>query len=332
MRESLVEILQCPGCRGELRWDVGERAGGELLEADATCQDCGAAYPVREGIGAFLTPDLQREDLWEETHSILTTYLNTHPDIRSRLIDAPLEELEPVDRFLRAEYLDDLGDVAGAERAGRGAREQLYTPELNELWNDCLDYMAEISSGQPGPVVDVASGRGTLAELMAEGDCPLIVATDFSVRPLRRSRRSMERRGMASRLSHLVVDARRTPFADGSVPLLVSHAGLGNIMEGVSDALAELKRVCAGVFVFSHTFFQPDDPVHAPILREFGHPMAFREDAMQALDEAGWDVEILIDRLVPVEPTPASTLVPEMAIDRIPLAATEFEGVLIQAC
>ena len=331
MHETLIDILVCPACRGELSWTVAERDGGDLLEADASCQGCGAGYPVREGIGAFLTPDLLREDLWEETHSELTGYLNTRPELRARLIDTPLDELEPVDRFLRADYLDELGDVAGAEQAGRGAREQLYTPELWELWNECLDRMVQMYSGHHGPVVDVASGRGTLAELMAEGDCPLIVATDFSVWVLRRSRRRMQHKGMASRVSHLVVDARRTAFGDGSIPVLVSHVGLGNIMEGVSDALSELRRVCGGVLLFSHAFFRPDDPVHAPIMREFGHPLAFLEDAMQALSTAGWDVEILVNRRVPVKPTPISKLVPEMTVDRIPLAEAELDGVLIRA-
>ncbi len=332
MHESLVEILLCPACRGDLCWTVMERDGGVLLEADASCQDCGVTYQVREGIGAFLTPDLQRTDLWEEGHAEITEYLSTRPGLRAALVDAPLEDLEPVDRLLRAEYLEDLGDVAGAEQAGRGAREQLYTPELNELWDECLAHMAQISSGHPGPIVDVASGRGTLVELMVEGDCPLIVATDFSVRVLRRSRRRLLYMGQAGRVSHLVVDARKTPFCDDSIPALSSHMGLANIIVGASDALSELKRVCGGVLLFSHAFCRPDDPVHAPILREIGHPLAFLEDATEALDSAGWDAEILINRRVPVKPTPTSKLIPEMIVDRFPITDAEFDGVLVAAC
>jgi len=327
-----VEILVCPACRGDLCWAVMERDGGVLLEADASCRDCGATYQVREGIGAFLTPDLQRTDLWEEGHAELTEYLSTRPGLRAALVDGPLEDLEPVDRLLRAEYLEDLGDVEGAEEAGRGAREQLYTPELNALWDECLDHMVQMSSGQPGPLVDVASGRGTLVELIAEQDGPLIVATDFSVRVLRRGRRRLQQKGRADRVSHLVADVRRMPFCDQGAPTLLSHMGLANIIEGASDALSELRRVCGGLFVFSHAFCRPDDPVHAPILQDIGHPLAFLEKAMEALSSAGWEVEIPINRRVPVKPTPTSELVPEMAVDRFPLADAEFDGVLVMAC
>ena len=332
MHESLVEILQCPACRGDLCWAVMERDGGVLLEADASCRDCGATYQVREGIGAFLTPDLQGTDLWEERHGQLTEYLIAHPDVRSKLIDGPLEELEPVDRLLRAEYLEDLGDVEGAEEAGRGAREQLYTPELSDLWNECLEHMVEISLGQPGPLVDVASGRGTLVELLAEQDSPLIVATDFSVRVLRRARRRLQQKGRADRVSHLVVDVRKMPFCDQGAPTLLSHMGLANIIEGATDALSELRRVCGGVFLFSHAFCRPDDPVHAPVLRDTGHPLAFLDAAMEELDSAGWDAEVPINRRIPMKPTPTSKLVPGMIADRFPLADAEFDGVLVIAC
>ncbi|MFU8795938.1 MAG: methyltransferase domain-containing protein [Dehalococcoidia bacterium] len=332
MHESLVEILQCPACRGDLCWAIEERDGGVLLEADASCEDCGALYQVREGIGTFLTPDLQRTDLWEEEHSELTDRLSKRPDLRAKLLDGPLDELEPVDRLLRAQYLSERGDVAGAEEAGRGVQEQLYTPELNELWDECLAHIAQISSGHPGPIVDVASGRGTLVELMAEAGSAHIVATDFSVRVLRRSRRRLLYTGQAGRVSHLVVDARKTPFCDEAIPALSSHMGLANIIEGASDALSELRRVCGGVLIFSHAFCRPDDPVHAPILRQIGHPLAFLDDAMEALDSAGWNAEVLIKRRVPVKPTPKSKLIPEMVVDRFPLAEAEFDGVLVAAC
>lgn len=332
MHESLVEILQCPACRGDLCWAVTERDGGRLLEAEASCYDCGAVYGVHDGIGGFLTADLQRTDLWDEGHGRLTEYLIAHPDVRNRLLDGPAEELEPVDRLLRAEYLEDTGDVAGAEEAGRGAREKLYTPELNDLWEECLEHMVQISLGQPGPLIDLVSGRGTLVELLAEQDAPIIVSTELSLRGLHRGRRRLKYKGQADKVSHLVVDVRKTPFCDQGSPTLLSHMGLANIPEGASDALSELKRVCGGMLLFSHAFCRPDDTVHAPLLRDIGHPLAFLDDAMKALDSAGWDAEILINRRVPVKPTPASELVPEMTVDRFPLADAEFDGVLVIAC
>ncbi|HEY76304.1 MAG TPA: hypothetical protein G4O00_09005 [Thermoflexia bacterium] len=102
MREELVEMLVCPVCHGELRWAVIERREGRIETAEAVCAACAATYPVREGIGLFLTPDLPRHDLWEEVESGLSQYLRAHPEVERRLMDTPLEALSPADQFLRA--------------------------------------------------------------------------------------------------------------------------------------------------------------------------------------------------------------------------------------
>ena len=58
MKDELVEMLECPVCHGELRWAVAERQGDRIEAAEAVCTARAATYPVREGIGPFLTPDL----------------------------------------------------------------------------------------------------------------------------------------------------------------------------------------------------------------------------------------------------------------------------------
>lgn len=332
MHEALFEILLCPRCRSGLSWSIGERDGAKItMGAGADCATCGATYHIRDGVGAFLTPDLQRTDLWEESHGSLTRYLNEHPDAKARLIDGPLDDLEPVDRFLRSEYLEDLGDFAGAENARRGTGQHLYTPEMIAVMDECTACLVDLIPENDLPVVDVASGRGTLLEPMVQRELPFVVSTDFSARILRRNRRRLQQRGITDSISYLVMDARKTPFRDRSVPCLVSHMGLANILDGASDALLELRRICSGSFLFTHAFCKPDDPVHAPMLRRHGYPLAFLEDGLQALSRAGWAVDIIIQKRVPVRPTPSSTIVPEAAIDAFPLDDTEFDYALLRA-
>jgi uncharacterized protein YbaR (Trm112 family) len=53
---ELLDILQCPSCRGPV-----EEAGDSIL-----CKSCGLAYPVRDGIPHMLVEEAQRpseEDL-----------------------------------------------------------------------------------------------------------------------------------------------------------------------------------------------------------------------------------------------------------------------------
>lgn len=47
---SLLEIIVCPDCRGELR----------LVKAELVCQSCGLAYPVRDNIPVLLVDEARK--------------------------------------------------------------------------------------------------------------------------------------------------------------------------------------------------------------------------------------------------------------------------------
>lgn len=51
---GLLEILACPACHAPLRADEG---AAELL---CTGEDCGLAYPVRDGIPVLLVDEARR--------------------------------------------------------------------------------------------------------------------------------------------------------------------------------------------------------------------------------------------------------------------------------
>jgi uncharacterized protein YbaR (Trm112 family) len=68
MQEFLIEMLECPSCHGELNWKVIQHKGDRIEEAEVNCKKCGNTYPVKEGIGLFLTPDSPRNDLWEKVN------------------------------------------------------------------------------------------------------------------------------------------------------------------------------------------------------------------------------------------------------------------------
>jgi len=72
MQTYLLNMLECPACHGALEWHITEYRGDRIEAANALCVTCGAVYPVREGIALFLTPDLPREDLWEQVDSQLS--------------------------------------------------------------------------------------------------------------------------------------------------------------------------------------------------------------------------------------------------------------------
>ena len=53
MQSYLVEILACPVCHGELKWEVSERRGEQVETAEAHCTQL-----IGPRMGGYL-PDLQ---------------------------------------------------------------------------------------------------------------------------------------------------------------------------------------------------------------------------------------------------------------------------------
>ncbi|MDH7490146.1 MAG: methyltransferase domain-containing protein [Anaerolineae bacterium] len=325
MHAFVQDMLQCPVCAGPLQWSIGERGEGRIEQADIQCVGCGASYFVREGIGVFLPPDLPRNDLWEQTSTALGRYLHEHPDVEQRLMAAPPETLSPADRFYRALALEERGDFAQAKAVADSALPLLYTPEYLACHESQKRWVIDRIRHRPSPIVDLASGRGDLVERMARELRRPVVATDFSLRILRRNRRALQGQDFAEHISLLAMDARRTPFRDGAVSTLTTNLGLPNI-EKPGELLAELRRVVSGEFLAITLFYPSDDEANLSVLREFGvAPLLVRESLAELLARAGWHVEIANAQTGRALPTPASELLEGARIDALPVAPTVLE-------
>ncbi len=325
MHESLLPLLICPACHGELAWEVAWRDGPQVEEAEAHCEACGAAYPVREGIGVFLTPDLPRHDLWEESESRLAAYLREHPEVERQLMETSPEDLAPADLFFRARVLEERGDFALARDLEGKALARLYTSDYLACHERQLAFVVGQVAGAQGLVVDLASGRGGLVERLALGAEVHTVATDFSPRVLRRDRRLLEHLGLQERVSLLAFDARRTPFRDGAIATLTSNLGLANI-EQPGALLRELRRVVSGTFYAISHFFPEGDEANGEVIREFGlEPLLFREPCLEGFREAGWEVEVANRDEGRALPTPKGVILEGAGIDALPVAETTLE-------
>jgi len=56
MRRSLMDILCCPVCKGDLELSVTDENEKEILEGELHCAACKVDYPIREGIPNLLPP------------------------------------------------------------------------------------------------------------------------------------------------------------------------------------------------------------------------------------------------------------------------------------
>jgi SAM-dependent methyltransferase len=200
----------------------------------------------------------------------------------------------------------------------------LYSDEVREARDACLSRVVELVRGGGGLVLDVATGRGTLLELLLHDTSRPLGAMDVSPTILRRVH---ERLG-DERVEYVAADAHELPFGDNAVPTLVSHLGLANVP---ATALRELRRV-GRELVATHVFYPDDDVENRAAARDAGlEEILFRSAALQTLTAAGWEAAIEAERPVHARPTPESALVPGVGIDGIPVVETTATWCVVRA-
>jgi hypothetical protein len=180
-----------------------------------------------------------------------------------------------------------------------------------------------------GPVVDLASGRGSLLTRLARIGGP-VVGTDASIRVLRRDRRELERLGLADRVSLIAADMRHIPFRDATIGILTTNVGLDNLSppEALDQVLSECRRVTAGPFLAICQAEVTDDGLRWPaITGETGRP----HPILARLERSGWAAQIVASGEAVAEPTPPSTLLDGVHIDAFPQTTTRVEWSIVVA-
>ncbi|HID43038.1 MAG TPA: Trm112 family protein [Archaeoglobaceae archaeon] len=59
MKRSLLDILACPMCKGDLELIVEEEGDEEIITGKLICEKCKIEYPIEEGIPNMLPPELR---------------------------------------------------------------------------------------------------------------------------------------------------------------------------------------------------------------------------------------------------------------------------------
>lgn len=57
MQPSLLEILCCPLCKGDLELKVTTEKDGDITTGTLICKECRERYPIEDGIPNMLPPD-----------------------------------------------------------------------------------------------------------------------------------------------------------------------------------------------------------------------------------------------------------------------------------
>ena len=59
MKKSLMEILACPVCKGELELKIKAEDGDEVITGSLICGKCDETYPIEDAIPNLLPPQMR---------------------------------------------------------------------------------------------------------------------------------------------------------------------------------------------------------------------------------------------------------------------------------
>ncbi|MDD5313177.1 MAG: methytransferase partner Trm112 [Dehalococcoidia bacterium] len=59
MRESLMDIIVCPVCKGTLELSIKEKEKDEIVSGSLFCSRCNFNYPIKDSIPNLLPPEMQ---------------------------------------------------------------------------------------------------------------------------------------------------------------------------------------------------------------------------------------------------------------------------------
>ena len=324
MHDFLLDLLICPACHAELVWQINKRNQDGIKAANAYCVSCNSQYTIVDGIANFLCGTEQQEDLWEQSESGLARFLLENPQAEKRLMDSPLNTLNPADQFFRALLLEEHGLYLQARQMEEHAQRDMYTQNYLEGIQNQIEFIKEQLRECHQPIFDLASGRCYLVEELLNVHKMPIIVSDLSPRVLHRDLAYFRALGLDAHLSFLACDARQMPLKNGSIQIMTSNLGLLNIRQP-TFVLAELRRVVAGKFLALTHFYDPYDATNASTLQELGlEQLAFEHAALASFRQAGWQVTIANPFRSLAKPTPVSEIIHGAMIDSLPVCETEL--------
>lgn len=264
------------------------------------------------------------KDSWEENKSGLALFFEEHPEVVRALDEAGSDSLNGADLAAKSALYQSRGLFKEAAELFRDAWRKCYPAEYIRAFEAELDFIAGELAGCPGPVTDIASGRGMLVEKLLEKTGAPITATDISQSVLMSHLGARFPEEVKSgRLTLTPCDAGALPFPDGSLPAVTTCLGLQNI-PGPERAVRELRRACGGKLYALCMFFPDDDRENQEAAARLGLEGAYsKKELIGLLERCGWRVSCHEGPANKLPPTPVGVVVPGAGFDALPVAETE---------
>ena len=124
-----------------------------------------------------------------------------------------------------------------------------------------------VSDSKPKIILDIATGTGDLAILMAQSNAEKIIGLDISAGMLEVGRKKIEEKKLSNSIELVLADSENMPFEDNYFDAITVSFGVRNF-ENLEKGFAEILRVLKpnGVFVILETSV----PVKTPYKQGYG--------------------------------------------------------------
>jgi demethylmenaquinone methyltransferase/2-methoxy-6-polyprenyl-1,4-benzoquinol methylase len=118
-----------------------------------------------------------------------------------------------------------------------------------------------VAAKNPSTILDIATGTGDLAIMMAQTHAKKIVGIDISEGMLEVGRKKVGAKHLSERIELTLADSENLPFADNSFDAITVGFGIRNF-ETLEKGLAEILRVLkpGGIFVILETSIPEKTP------------------------------------------------------------------------
>ena len=151
-------------------------------------------------------------------------------------------------RVLEPEVMDTPEEARDYDAMDHSAVNRAFVADFLAVWDG------------RGPVLDLGTGTALIPiEFCRQSPRGDVIAVDAAAHMIALSRENVRRAGFESRIELQLVDAKRTPFPDGSFPAVMSNSIVHHIPDPRA-VFAEIARVAAaGATIFVRDLLRPAD-------------------------------------------------------------------------
>lgn len=320
MHKTLVPLLICPICHGEVTGQIDEDNDIHILEGRFICQNCQRTYPVADGIAVFLDIKEKRNDLWKQQETFAAAFRREHPIRYFVLVRTPLGNIKPDHQFLKGLMLED-------EKTLEKATRRIYTKDYMIGYEKTKQALAEVENDNPSIILEIACGRGGFFKpfIQSRHGNGVYIASDFSPTVLKSNLKWLSANELQDQVTWMAFDAKSMPFRGNSIPAAVSNLGFPNIQSD-GKAVVETFRVLAPKGkLLTNFMFTSEETANYAKARELGLEQFYlRRNVEDALNRAGFKFSLEELHSGPVRPTPGG-------IDMLPVEPDTYSFCVIRA-